>query len=694
MINYRKRFALFFAIILCLSVLICAIPVSAADDNTPQFKTAGWYITGIFNNSFWSRPMYGGYDTVAFIDGSTSPNWLYMNDNEYKIEGYCYMDSGIDSYMVDIFQESPTDHQFVWVRSYVTAGQTSGNWFNLRDDYIVDDSLSGDYNKNSSFTFWLDLSDFVGQGNFNIFVYAYPEDDSGPFMVGNAHSMSSESQSIIIEDINNNYFSSISSITGNSIYSLGQNRKNTTNTVNVRPNVSDNVYTNSSAEYTFTGWTCVPGGVDHYVVEAYSLSTGFAKTYNSSNIYNDWDLEVVDCTSDIITYVNNNGGAEGDFWYSGKFTIMISLYDEEIQGITDLTVRIKVKPINRTEYITIIVLNGLGVQFVVDPDRPPEDTGVPDVPDVPEPEPDEPSDNNVSYSQGFAEGYMSAYNQFYNSPILNSTYMLSVTFTDYATNRTLTADYIIDIRGIPYQNVNYLAGDGLLLKDVYDICQSITFDDEGKLKANIQKVVVKLQFDSFLSLTDDTFYLQCYEGISFSDLDPHAFTITALGMGGKRNGCVLYPINDTRYGISSSVYTGSDILINGLEIDIPLNYVIDTQYLALWHNEIVAAQNQISYNNGFADGEKNMQNLYVQDIIPDIRFEEHENGFNSGYNDGYSDGFYEQNNGALLLASVVDSMKGVFFSLFNFEILGVNLAVFFGGITTLLIILFIWKKVR
>lgn len=302
---------------------------------------------------------------------------------------------------------------------------------------------------------------------------------------------------------------------------------------------------------------------------------------------------------------------------------------------------------------------------------------------------------------GFQAGYNSAYADFLNSSLKNAKYTISITFTDLATGFVLTSDYPIDIVGAPNTDRNYISGDGLLLKDIFETINYVTFDSDGKLKAMVASVYVTLEFDDFISYDDGMFYFTSTKDGVFVDDMLDSTNLFYIGTDDK-----LYPFDVSydestkRYNLNTSGFDYQHPLIKAIKFscytfsgensDLRFN----SQYVILWSDQIAVIHNQMSYNQGFVDGEKSTSNLYENDIIPPLLEDEWYEGYDIGYNIGFGDGFEDQNNGALLISSVLDSIVGIFYSMFSFEILGVNLAVFIGGVTTLLIVLFVWRKIR
>lgn len=85
------------------------------------------------------------------------------------------------------------------------------------------------------------------------------------------------------------------------------------------------------------------------------------------------------------------------------------------------------------------------------------------------------------------------------------------------------------------------------------------------------------------------------------------------------------------------------------------------------------------YNNGYAEGNDKGYN----------------NGYNVGYNNGYSEGVEDTNQYSFLnlVSATIDAPIKYFQSLFNFELLGVNLQGFLTGLFTLCVIVTIIKMV-
>lgn len=97
------------------------------------------------------------------------------------------------------------------------------------------------------------------------------------------------------------------------------------------------------------------------------------------------------------------------------------------------------------------------------------------------------------------------------------------------------------------------------------------------------------------------------------------------------------------------------------------------------------------YSNGYAAGYADAMNSNADSFT--------QTAFRKGYNEGYDHGFADGNvvategNFASLVYAVVEAPFNTFSSLFNFEILGVNMLGFVGSLLTLVVVLFVVKKV-
>ena len=98
---------------------------------------------------------------------------------------------------------------------------------------------------------------------------------------------------------------------------------------------------------------------------------------------------------------------------------------------------------------------------------------------------------------------------------------------------------------------------------------------------------------------------------------------------------------------------------------------------------------QIGYDNGFKEGEKVGKAVGYNNGKRDGE----EIGFNKGKEVGYSLGKMESSSLYDLITAVYDGMTLTFYNIFNFELLGINVAGFIASLITLVILIFVIKLV-
>lgn len=185
--------------------------------------------------------------------------------------------------------------------------------------------------------------------------------------------------------------------------------------------------------------------------------------------------------------------------------------------------------------------------------------------------------------------------------------------------------------------------------------------------------VVQVDFDSYkyysrnLSITNDLFYSKNYISIISNKMDE-------TGSSG------FYPIeNGSSFSSGYGVY---NVLMPNTIIDY---YNENISGLSPYVNNS-SNDFQAYYNNGYEVGYNNgrlVANAY-----------EYNNGYNTGYNIGYNDGLEVDDHNWLGngLLSLVDIPIMLLSSIFNFDILGLNIYYLILGLLTLGIVLWLIKK--
>ena len=110
----------------------------------------------------------------------------------------------------------------------------------------------------------------------------------------------------------------------------------------------------------------------------------------------------------------------------------------------------------------------------------------------------------------------------------------------------------------------------------------------------------------------------------------------------------------------------------------------DVRSLNVYSDDLVY---NYGYQAGYNQAVKDEGGIYVDAA--------YSKGLSEGYDIGFADGnvVSQRGNFASLVYSVVEAPFNTFRSLFNFEILGVNLLGFIGSVLTLVVLLWIVKKV-
>ncbi len=125
-------------------------------------------------------------------------------------------------------------------------------------------------------------------------------------------------------------------------------------------------------------------------------------------------------------------------------------------------------------------------------------------------------------------------------------------------------------------------------------------------------------------------------------------------------------------------------------------YNVDTD--ASYTEEDINEAYQNGYDSGYSSGWGDGTSDYAE-IMEEKVAEAYDEGFGAGYNDGYIEGKKEgitvSENGDWigLMTAVVEAPVNTFQSLFNFNVLGLDMRVAFGSILTLCLLLIVIKKV-
>ena len=182
-----------------------------------------------------------------------------------------------------------------------------------------------------------------------------------------------------------------------------------------------------------------------------------------------------------------------------------------------------------------------------------------------------------------------------------------------------------------------------------------------------------LDIPVFRRFDTDTYIVMLYQ-LSSVDFNANIYKIEFGNVDGDgrilTNFVRFYDVNDNTITFSFYIFDDTDFAQAGQRVLNNRYYYIEN---AFRQNQEYKIGYDSGYNLGYAEGE-NAGNSSGQKI-----------GYNQGYNVGYSDGVNATNTYSFfnLISAVIDAPVQAFMGLFNFELLGVNLADFFLSLLTL-----------
>lgn len=180
---------------------------------------------------------------------------------------------------------------------------------------------------------------------------------------------------------------------------------------------------------------------------------------------------------------------------------------------------------------------------------------------------------------------------------------------------------------------------------------------------------------------DDTYIVMLYQ-LSSIDFNANIYKIEFGYFDGDgrvlRNFVRFYDINDNALTFSFFIFDDDSVSVGGQRLLNDRFYYIEN---AFRENQEYKVGYDSGYKVGHSDGE--VAGYSSGNSV----------GYNSGYNVGYQDGVNSSNTYSFfnLISAVIDAPVQAFMGLFNFELLGVNLAGFFTGLLTLAFILTVVK---
>lgn len=261
----------------------------------------------------------------------------------------------------------------------------------------------------------------------------------------------------------------------------------------------------------------------------------------------------------------------------------------------------------------------------------------------------------VSYSFSFDENNILQgieiyeINSFWAGSIdLNRSFKRSINFEKL--NNSYFISQLNDFNGYGYTYSPLLGG---TFRDKFNILVS-SFSNNGNILMG-----VPIRFDYSVSLYNDSIY----DIVTYYDSYGHSLTF-------MHEFCKNPDVNSVYY------YENYLLPIRSYYYNNDLN-LTDNEY----YNQGYSAGQTNGYNTGYSVGESAGYN------------EGFSIGQTTGYNNGYSDGMEDSNQYTFmsLISSTIDAPVKYFQSLFNFELLGVNLQGFLTGLFTLCIIVTIVK---
>lgn len=277
----------------------------------------------------------------------------------------------------------------------------------------------------------------------------------------------------------------------------------------------------------------------------------------------------------------------------------------------------------------------------------------------------------VPYSNTTSVNYKFDFSsQFDPTDLLSS---LTTTFdfsNDMKFTRVSNSDYNY-IYGNTYNTSNYSLENGGVMGSISTLTfSSYTTDNSNNITLN-NDYMFRIYF--FYDYIDNS---------SYNRLSVFQSDIQSVVLGSYLDSN-SYFVND--YSFDSIVHNSKYNFIsyldsnnNSINFLIPLDSQVDSDY---WQFRVydVGSKGDSSYLLGYNDGLKNTEQ-YTQGYIA---------GEDSGYWDGYEQALENEDryNFTNLIASVIDVPVRTFTSLFNFEILGVNLSGFFLGLLTCCIVI-------
>lgn len=246
-------------------------------------------------------------------------------------------------------------------------------------------------------------------------------------------------------------------------------------------------------------------------------------------------------------------------------------------------------------------------------------------------------------------------------------------------NTGVINSYSHEIITAPYVNPNYLPTNGLSLKQVYDDWIELggTLNEHLVSTQIYFKNPVFIQFNRLLITLPDS---------CITDGKPNVIIYAIINDETAPSG---YQLKATYFGETANKnqwrinFNVEDEYIAGIQISNMFPSATKDTYIKF--DTGVYALHEYSYNQGLIEGQTRVNsNAYT---------EGKKEGWEIGFYKGYEEAQKDKNFLVSCITSVFDAFLLLVMSLFNFEILGVNVLGFLSGIITLVIIFLIVKRV-
>ena len=305
---------------------------------------------------------------------------------------------------------------------------------------------------------------------------------------------------------------------------------------------------------------------------------------------------------------------------------------------------------------------------------------------------------NQGYQNGYSEGYETGntdgYDQGYDDA-LNSIEMVGVSVWEYARidctafnfidSNNVNDVYYRTIPNIPFST--YTTEDGTIFLNTSSILEYV----KNHVTQNTgQTIVTEKYIHLYIRFEERLTYFNKkgeYTGL-VSYIKPYEGYLTMLGT--LENSGI--DTNKIRYSNTNGVYRieptnspqNSEYYLSVYELDLILNnFELDIGTKAQASSE--------EYKSGYAQGYLDAATTEYTELLD----EKYKTGYKEGFTSGKKEGLEISKNGDWknLMTAVVEAPVNTFQSLFNFEILGLDMRAAFGSVLAICVILIIIKKV-